>query len=96
MLQPDPVTALTPTSQAGGHVPRSNEYAMTAPGSVPAADHDTFVTEPVPYNPPVVDVTGDKIPPSDDGKPQAKGQDWSPQGPAAWGPVAPPKVIREK
>jgi hypothetical protein len=64
MLKPDRVTVLAPTSQAGGHVPRSNEYAMTAPGSVPAADHSTFEVSPVEADPPKIDVTSDDTAPS--------------------------------
>jgi hypothetical protein len=39
-LPSDPVTALAPTSQAGGNMTSSSKYAMTAPGSPP--------TDPVP------------------------------------------------
>jgi hypothetical protein len=35
MLTTDPVTALAPTSQAGGNMMSSNRLAMTAPGSEP-------------------------------------------------------------
>lgn len=34
-LTSDPVTALAPTSQAGGNMMSSNRFAMTAPGSPP-------------------------------------------------------------
>ncbi len=54
LLKPDPVTVMCPTSQAGGHVPRSNEHAMTAPGSVPAADQYSFEVVQVPAEPPKV------------------------------------------
>ena len=83
LLKPDPVTALTPTSQAGGHVPRSNENAVTARGSVPAADHSTFAMVPVTAEPPVIEKQ-EKSSPGDDGKPQARGEDWSPPGPPSW------------
>lgn len=57
LLKPDPITAMTPTSSAGGHVPRSNEYAMTAPGSPPAADTQTFETVTAPAPPVKVDTS---------------------------------------
>jgi hypothetical protein len=35
LLGPDPVSALAPTSQAGGNMMSSNRFAMTAPGTQP-------------------------------------------------------------
>lgn len=84
LLPSDPITALSPTSQAGGHVPRSNENAMTAPNNTPAADHSTFDVVPVAAEPPVVTPVSGKVSPGDDGKPQAKGENWSPPGVPAW------------
>lgn len=84
LLKPDPVGALTPTSQAGGHVPSSNEYAQTAPGSEPVGDHRTFEVVPVELIPPQIKQTGGNIPTGTDGMPQAKGEDWSPPGAPVW------------
>lgn len=61
LLKPDPVTAMAPTSQAGGHVPRSNDYAMTAPGSMPAADQYTFDVVKVAAEPVKVSVTPGRV-----------------------------------
>jgi hypothetical protein len=70
------------TSQAGGNMTSSNEKAMTAPGSPPV--------DPLPdrakQDDPTVDL-GKQTRPGDDGKPQAKGEDWSPPGPPKWGPA---------
>lgn len=35
LLDPDPISALTPTSQAAGNSTSSNRFARTGPGSVP-------------------------------------------------------------
>lgn len=53
LLPGDPITALSPTSQAGGNMMSSNRYAMTAPGSQP--------TDPLP---PAKDQGDPKITPS--------------------------------
>ena len=68
VLPGDPITALVPTSQAGGNMMSSNKQAMTAPGSEPV--------DPLPdrseQGNPKVDVSGSKRQPGDDGKPQPK------------------------
>jgi hypothetical protein len=56
---------------------------MTARGSVPAADYSTFEVVPIAADPPVIE-TKKKVSPGDDGKPQARGEDWSPPGPPSW------------
>jgi hypothetical protein len=68
------------TSQAAGNMMSSNEKAMAAPGSRPVdplPDRDNQVD-------PTVDVPK-QTQPGDDGKTQAKGEDWSPPGPPKWG-----------
>ena len=64
--------SLAPTSQLAGGISANN--ACTAPGGdsgVPAQAA------------PVVEMQ-QKIPPGTDGKPNAKGADWSPPGEPAW------------
>jgi hypothetical protein len=80
----DPVTALAPTSQAGGNQVFSNEAAHTAPGSLPASPATTADGQVIDHAPPKIAVSGPEIPPGTDGKRQAKGQDWSPPGAPAW------------
>lgn len=89
LLPSDPITALVPTSQAGGNMMSSNEYAMTAPGGEP--------TDPLPDRSKQGHVKVDaqsKLPPGEDGKPQAKGEDWSPPGAPAWKSTTVPEVVR--
>lgn len=67
------------TSQAGGNMQSSNSKAMTAPGSRPVdplPDRDS-------QDDPTVDL-GAPTPVGGDGKPQAKGESWSPPGPPRW------------
>jgi hypothetical protein len=80
----DPVTALAPTSQAGGNQVFSNEAAHTAPGSLPASPATTADGQVIDHAPPKIAVSGPEIPPGTDGKRQAKGQDWSAPGAPAW------------
>lgn len=88
MLPGDPITALAPTSQAGGNQIFSNEQAMTAPGSQPASPARSVTGEVIDHESPSIETSGPKIPPGTDGKRQARGEDWSPPGPPSW--TAPP------
>jgi hypothetical protein len=81
LLKPDPVTALAPTSQAGGNQIVSNANAQTAPGSQPAQPATSITGEVIDHNEPVIPASGPKIPPGTDGKPQP-GKTWSPGAPA--------------
>ncbi len=65
-------TSVAPTSQRAGET--SANTAHTAPGGESG----------VPAQPAPVIAMQQKIPPGTDGKPQAKGEDWSPPGPPAW------------
>jgi hypothetical protein len=93
LLAPDPVTALAPTSQAGGNMMSSNRFAMTAPGSQPV--------DPLPpsadQGDPAVQASNTRpIPPATSGKPQASGQSGAPDpAPPAWAKTTVPAVIRE-
>ena len=86
LLPGDPISALTPTSQAGGNVTTSNEYAMTAPGDVPAADHSSVKAVPIETTPPKIQQAGPDIQPGTDGHPQQG--EWSPGTPTWKNPPA--------
>lgn len=91
LLPHDPVTALTPTSQAAGNMMSSNSAAMTAPGGVPV--------DPLPPSKDQgdvdIDVSGPAIPAGTSGKPQASKQAGPPPGTApAWKPTTVPQVVR--
>lgn len=78
VIPSDPVTALVPTSQAGGNMTSSSKMAMTAPGSPPV--------DPVPGaseqgDPAVRPSNSTRIEPGDDGHPQPKAG-YSPGRPA--------------
>lgn len=89
MLPGDPITALAPTSQAGGNQIFSNELGMTAPGSQPASPARSITGETIDHAPPVIEASGSKIPTGTDGMPKARdNKDWSPPGPPSW--TAPP------
>lgn len=96
-IQPvDPVTALAPTSQAGGNMlaQEGNDNAMTAPGSEPVDnlnDHQSQVHE----DPTIVPSNSAEIEPADDGKPQASGQASYSAPPAAWKYRVIPDVVRK-
>jgi hypothetical protein len=92
MLKPDSASAMVPTSQHGGDQIFKNN-AMTAPGGA-SGDLGWNVGAPVETEAPVIEMQ-QKMPPGDDGKPQAKGQDWSPPGQPRWGSTTTPKVVRE-
>lgn len=81
-LPGDPVAALVPTSQEGGNQQASNEQAMTAPGSQPV---NILLDRDVQVDPTMHATNSGDIPPGTDGKPQARGEDWSPPGRPAWG-----------
>lgn len=83
--------SMWPTSQAGGNMVSDNDEAMTAPGSQPVDK----LTDRAVQSDPVVEV-GPPQPPGTDGKPQARGQNWSPPGPPRWKPATAPDVVREE
>lgn len=80
-LKPDPISALVPTSQHGGNQVSANN-ARTAPGGA-SGDLGNDLNEAVVIHAPVVEAQP-KIPPGTDGKPDAKGSDWTPPGPPSW------------
>lgn len=92
LLPADPVTALTPTSQAAGNMMSSNEPAMTAPGGLPV--------DPLPPSKDQgsvrIDVAGPQIPPGTSGKPQASKQAGEPgYARPAWKATTIPDPVRE-
>src|SRR5205814_9050932 len=68
ILPVDPVSALAPTSQAGGNMLSSNEEAMTAPGSQPV---DVLTDRDVQSDPKITPSNKAEIAPGTDGKPKA-------------------------
>lgn len=91
LLPVDPVTALTPTSQAAGNMMSSNEAAMTAPGGLPV--------DPLPPSKDQgsvkVDVSGPPVRTGTSGKPRAAATQAYRPGTPAWGKTTTPDVIRE-
>lgn len=82
LLPSDPITALAPTSQAGGNMMSDSKQAMTAPGSEPV---DPLPDRSDQGNPKVTASNGQKIMPAHDGKPQASKQlDTTPAPRPAW------------
>lgn len=90
LLHDDPITALTPTSQAAGNMMSSNKAAMTAPGGIPV--------DPLPPSKDQgdveIDVAGPVVKVSTSGKPPDKAGPLSQSRPA-WGKVTTPDVVRE-
>jgi len=93
LIPSDPITALAPTSMAGGNMMSDNRFAMTAPGSPPVdplppakqqSDPEIAASNPVPVR------TGDS------GKPRASAArgGWQP-GTPSWGKTTTPGVVRE-
>jgi hypothetical protein len=91
LLPGDPVTALAPTSQAGGNMMSDNKLAGTAPGSPPVdplppakeqADPKISVSNSVPVRP------------GTSGKPRAESGPLNP-GSLSWTRTTTPDVIRE-
>jgi len=91
LLPGDPSSALVPTSQHAGNQVWANN-AMTAPGGA-SGDLGNDLDQAVVVTAPKVE-TQSKLPPSEDGKPQPKGQDWSPPGAPAWKSTTVPDVVR--
>ena len=91
LLKPDPASALIPSSMHGGNQVWGNN-AMTAPGGK-SGDLGNDLGQAVVVGPPKIEMQS-KLPPSEDGKPQAKGQDWSPPGPPVWKKTTVPDVVR--
>jgi hypothetical protein len=91
ILPVDRVSALAPTSQAGGNRMSSNEVAMTAPGSDPV-DPELPRKE---LSDPSVEVSATVPAPGTDGKPQAASQRWSSPPAPAWGRTTVPGVVRK-
>ena len=88
ILPVDPVSALAPTSQAGGNMLSSNEEAMTAPRSQPV---DVLTDRDVQSDPKITPSNKAEIAPGTDGKPKAT-QAGKPQG-ARWTPTTTPTVV---
>lgn len=95
VLPADPISSLVPTSQSDGGEPHDNSQAMTAPGTVPPLETVHLPGQVDVHPAPKISTAGPKMPPSTDGKPQTKGQDWTEQGPPRWTPTTVPKTIRE-
>ncbi len=91
LLKPDPASAIVPTSQHAGNQVWANN-ARTAPGGK-SGDLGNDLNQAVVVAAPTIEMQS-KLPPSEDGKPQAKGQDWTPPGPPAWKSTTVPKVVR--
>ena len=93
VFRKDPISVLVPTSQEGGNMRASNEEAMTAPGSVPVDVMQPagtyFLNDPT-----ITPSNATAIVPRTDGKPQARGQQWSLPVAPAWGKTTTPEVIR--
>lgn len=81
LLKPDPVTVLSPTSQAGGNQFFSNENAATAPGSQPASPATSITGEVIDHEPPLIETSGDKVKVGTDGKSQPRSSGYSPSAP---------------
>ncbi len=90
---PDSVSALAPTSQQAGNQVWANN-AQTAPGGE-SGDLGNDIGARVVVPPPVIDDIV-SVKPGQDGKPQARGENWSVPGPPGWGKTAAPVTIREK
>jgi hypothetical protein len=69
LLPGDPVTALAPTSQAGGNMMSDNKLAGTAPGSQPV---DPLPPAKEQADPKITASNAAPIQPGDDGKPSAR------------------------
>ncbi len=91
VVKPDPVSVIAPTSQHGGDQIFANN-AMTAPGGA-SGDLGWDPGGPVVSAAPKIE-TQSKLPPSEDGKPQAKGQNWSPPGAPSWKSTTVPETVR--
>lgn len=95
LLPVDPITALAPTSQAGGNMlaQEGNDNAMTAPGSPPVDNMNDHLSQ-VHEDPTITPSNKTKIEPSDDGKPQSTDEiGYSARHPS-WQPPVPPSVKR--
>jgi hypothetical protein len=93
LLPGDPITALSPTSMAGGNMVSDSRLAMTAPGSPPV---DPLPPSKEQSDPKITASNPTPIQPGDSGKPKAHAVtgDWRP-GPPAWGVTTTPMVSRE-
>lgn len=96
LLPHDPITALAPTSQAGGNMlaQEGNDDAMTAPGSPPVdnlQDHQSQVLE----DPTITPSNKVEIEPSDDGKPPATEMVGYQASKPAWSPTTTPHIVRK-
>lgn len=69
LLPGDPITALVPTSQAGGNMMSDNKLAHSAPGSQPV---DPLPPAKEQADPKVSASNSTPIKPGDDGKPPAR------------------------
>lgn len=93
ILPGDPITALAPTSQAGGNMMSDNKLAGTAPGSPPV---DPLPPAREQNDPKVTASNATPLQPGDDGKPDAsKMTGYTPARPA-WRPASPPQTVRKQ
>jgi hypothetical protein len=93
LLPSDPITALSPTSMAGGNMVSDSKLAMTAPGSPPV---DPLPPAKEQSDPKITASNTGPIRPGDSGKPRASAVsgDWRPASPA-WAKTTTPGVVRE-
>jgi len=80
LLPGGPLTALAPTSQAGGNMSSDNKLAMTAPGSPPV---DPLPPAKQQDDPAISASNSRQIRPGDDGKPRARAGSMT-AGPPSW------------
>lgn len=87
----DPITALVPTSMAGGNMMSDNKLALTAPGSQPV---DPLPPAKEQADPKVSTSNSTPIQPGSDGKPRTRAGKLA-QGAPAWVKTTIPEVTRE-
>jgi hypothetical protein len=91
LLPGDPITALAPTSQAGGNMMSDNKLAHTAPGSQPV---DPLPPAKEQADPEISASNSSQIKPGTTGKPDARAGGMT-ASPPAWSKTTRPEVIRE-
>lgn len=91
----DPITALAPTSQAGGNMlaQEGNDNAMTAPGSEPVDNLDDHLSQ-VHEDPTITPSNKSEIEAGTSGKPNAR-TDSVPAAKPAWVQTTVPDVVRK-
>jgi hypothetical protein len=91
ILPSDPVTALVPTSQAGGNMTSDSKLALTAPGSEPV---DPLPPAKQQADPRVSPSNSRPVRPGTSGKPRASAGNL-PRSRPSWSKTTTPEVIRE-